>query len=631
MQPDSTTISAILTDPLKLVQIIGGIVAIIAGLVAIIAGILGLIRRLKRWCQIRREQRRLLHRPGAEFYTPEEIIFNSQYYVRPFCQDVDPSQEAEIRLVHAVQADLFDKVDYLLAHPEKYKYSIVLADSGMGKTAFLINYWLRHWRDKPGRRRFKLALVPLGMEKADNHIQNISDKSNTVLFLDAFDEDARAIQNYRQRLARLLKLSEDFRQVLLTSRTQFFLREEEIPRETGIIRISSKGLGESGEWLFYKLYLAPFSDAQVEQYLKLRFTFFRRKQRTKARELVRKIPLLSVRPMILTHIQDLVQSEKEFKYAFQLYEEMVTAWLEREKPFVKDTVALRKFSECLAIDLYSQKNQRGAERVHYSELLPLARDYKIPLEDWQLRGRSLLNRDVAGNYKFAHRSIMEYLFVKRFLETEPNLRPKTDWTDLMKNFFVETLQYCQDINQGLPNLSHVDLSGIFHSQLRANRKKLTQDEGRRMLIKYDFYDKYENKAGKGIKHLYFQIGQKDEIIFDLSTGLMWQQSGSLDSMTYDAAKEWVEGLNEKGYAGYHDWRLPTLEEAMSLMEPTKNKAGLYIDLLFDSRQHWIWTVDIVSGQPWAWVVSFGSGRCLDARFYGYGCVRAVRSAQSFEK
>jgi hypothetical protein len=79
----------------------------------------------------------------------------------------------------------------------------------------------------------------------------------------------------------------------------------------------------------------------------------------------------------------------------------------------------------------------------------------------------------------------------------------------------------------------------------------------------------------------------------------------------------------KGFAGYRDWRLPTLEEAMSLMEPERKE--LYINPVFDNRQRWIWTADLYSASV-AWFVSFYLGHCisLDIGIYDYH-VRAVRS------
>ena len=72
---------------------------------------------------------------------------------------------------------------------------------------------------------------------------------------------------------------------------------------------------------------------------------------------------------------------------------------------------------------------------------------------------------------------------------------------------------------------------------------------------------------------------------------MWQQSGSDCDMGLHSAKDQIDDLNRAGFAGHSDWRLPTLEEAMSLVEPEKNDAGLHIDSLFDTKQDQIWTCD----------------------------------------
>ena len=67
-----------------------------------------------------------------------------------------------------------------------------------------------------------------------------------------------------------------------------------------------------------------------------------------------------------------VHSDKDFQYAFQLSEEMVDVWLERERPYIKDTKALRHFSERLAVDLYINRKKRQAERMPLTDILPLA-------------------------------------------------------------------------------------------------------------------------------------------------------------------------------------------------------------------------------------------------------------------
>ena len=116
----------------------------------------------------------------------------------------------------------------------------------------------------------------------------------------------------------------------------------------------------------------------------------------------------------------------------------------------------------------------------------------------------------------------------------------------------------------------------------------------------------------------------DSVVIDSASGLMWQQSGSLEVMKFEDAKIWSGGIY---FAGFDDWRLPTLEEAMSLMETEKNKDSLYIDPRFNKKQRYIWTVDRLKGELQAkWIVTFHKGSC-DSYYFLSSHVRAVRSAQ----
>ena len=114
-------------------------------------------------------------------------------------------------------------------------------------------------------------------------------------------------------------------------------------------------------------------------------------------------------------------------------------------------------------------------------------------------------------------------------------------------------------------------------------------------------------------------------MIDHATGLMWQQSGSQEYMTYAEAENYVADLQNKRFVGFNDWRLPTLEEAMSLMEP-KQHDNLYLDPVFDRKQTWIWTADKVSAGL-AWVVYFLYGGCVHGHVNDCYYVRAVRGGQ----
>jgi len=174
--------------------------------------------------------------------------------------------------------------------------------------------------------------------------------------------------------------------------------------------------------------------------------------------------------------------------------------------------------------------------------------------------------------------------------------------------------------------------------LRKISEKMSESDVKVMLREYDFFDSRKNKKGKGMLHRYLKIDSEssESIILDLSTGLMWQQGGSDYTMNYEGAKKWIAELNQAGYAGYKDWRLPTLEEAMSQMEPEKKHGDLYINPMFDAKQRWIWTCDLVIGESRAWIVGFDDGGCLGYAFdyddlfnnASLHYVRAVRSGQS---
>lgn len=597
---------------IEMIKLLGIIVSIIGGLFAIGVTI---FTKLLPWYRARCDRNSLKNGLSADLYSQAVIERSTRYYIEPDCQSLDPAGSEEPRLTLATTQKLFAFMDRALNDETQYRYIILLADTGMGKSSFVLNYYACHLRRS--RRKFEIALFPLGIPDVDKRISDVKNQSNTVLFLDALDEDTLAIVDHAERLRNLLDLTRNFRKVLITCRTQFFPKDEEIPQETGIVKLGPRKAGEKAEYLFHKLYLSPFSDEQVEAYLKRCYSFFQPKRRNKMREVVRRIPNLIVRPMLLAHIDEIALTDKEVQYSFELYEEMVKAWLIREEGVFKDIKkeTLYKFSEQLAVDIYLNRKQRGSERISQDEVIKLAKQCNIDIDDWKLTGRSLLNRDAVGNYKFAHRSIMEYLFIKRFISGE-KYSSQTEWTDQMRTFLWEMIQFYKQKGERVPFCLN------FRSSPVENFQESIMKE---MLYKYDFYDKSNNDKGKGIDHFYqLQNADSQKIVVDYLSGLMWQQSGSDKFMTLKEAKDYVVQLNHDRFAGYNDWRLPTLEEAMSLVEPTKNNDDLNIKSVFDKMQLRIWTSDLFDISD-AWAVSFYFGDCTpNAISSNRGFVRAVR-------
>ncbi|OHB72564.1 MAG: hypothetical protein A2W17_11205 [Planctomycetes bacterium RBG_16_41_13] len=153
---------------------------------------------------------------------------------------------------------------------------------------------------------------------------------------------------------------------------------------------------------------------------------------------------------------------------------------------------------------------------------------------------------------------------------------------------------------------------------------LSPEKIQSVLKEKGLFDSRRNPSGKGITHAY-EIQKAGKFVHDRAVHITWQQSGSQKEMNYAEAKHYISQLNRDQFAGYNDWRLPTTEEAMSLMQSVKKRSGLNIDQVFDPLQERIWTSDIRK-EGTAWVVRFDSGYCdyayTDANIKYH--VRAVR-------
>jgi len=120
----------------------------------------------------------------------------------------------------------------------------------------------------------------------------------------------RQLRITKDCLGTLVSLARNFRTVIVTCRSQFFPKDEEIPAETGVLKVGPVGPSEARVYYFHKLYIAPFTDGQVNSYLKQHFPIWKLRQRSAAREIVAKIPDLVARPMLLARVPDLVSVEK---------------------------------------------------------------------------------------------------------------------------------------------------------------------------------------------------------------------------------------------------------------------------------------------------------------------------------
>jgi len=179
------------------------------------------------------------------------------------------------------------------------------------------------------------------------------------------------------------------------------------------------------------------------------------------------------------------------------------------------------------------------------------------------------------------------------------------------------------------SLSTEKLTSVPLVQLRSQPlDDYTENDVKEMLKECNFFHYELNREGKGINHQYEIIAFKTtKVIFDKTTGLTWQQSSS-DQMKLEKTFDHLQTLNQQMPSGYSDWRLPTLEEAMSLMEnrvytQVNEKFQSYINSIFTLQHSSIWTSDRASFGM-IWIAHFNAGVCFDFPSNDVNDVLAVR-------
>ncbi|MFZ2445686.1 MAG: protein kinase [Syntrophobacteraceae bacterium] len=112
------------------------------------------------------------------------------------------------------------------------------------------------------------------------------------------------------------------------------------------------------------------------------------------------------------------------------------------------------------------------------------------------------------------------------------------------------------------------------------------------------------------------------VVFDPESGLSWQASGSADPMDWHAARGYVESLNATGFAGRSLWRLPTVDELLSILRPPVLGFRDCIAPAFDRKQKTLWSCDrrtFTSAWHADMELGFAGSADFTCRFY----VRAV--------
>ena len=377
-------------------------------------------RILKSWATLRKTREDELQEIRNVFGDPKLL---ADYYIEPDCQPVNPADHDEDESIRAFRQPVRVWLNRFLEgeffERDGRNTVFVLSDAGMGKTSLLMMLKLTHllklWPSGLDFRLMKLG--PDTLEK----LTKIQNQTKTVLLLDSLDEDSSAWGRIEERLMELLDATKSFRQVILTCRTQFFPEGSAAPIE-GLYKVVVRG------YICNLLYLSPFDNAQVEAYLRnvypnrwrdLLRKWWKKEDNpnlVRARKVVEPMKSLRLRPMLLAHIDELMQSEVQEWREFPVYDALVRHWLLRElrkKHWNYTEAQLWELCEEVAIFL-----QRSGKRVLSLEDLEAIR-HALPaaetLEAFDIGGRSLLNRTSDRGFRFSHYSIQEFLVARRLV------------------------------------------------------------------------------------------------------------------------------------------------------------------------------------------------------------------------
>ncbi len=135
---------------------------------------------------------------------------------------------------------------------------------------------------------------------------------------------------------------------------------------------------------------------------------------------------------------------------------------------------------------------------------------------------------------------------------------------------------------------------------------INDDELAGVLKKWNFFDSECNPSGR-FANAFVSIDDP-QVIVDQRTSLMWQRDG-LDINSIRTMQKNIDKINKNNFAGFSDWRLPTMEEAMSLMEPQKNFKDIYLNPCFSKEQPFIFVA--AQRKPGGyWFVDFKQGRAF---------------------
>jgi hypothetical protein len=135
---------------------------------------------------------------------------------------------------------------------------------------------------------------------------------------------------------------------------------------------------------------------------------------------------------------------------------------------------------------------------------------------------------------------------------------------------------------------------------------ISEEQAEEIITGGGFFDTFLNPKG-GFDNALKRTADT-QVVIDERTSLMWQRGG-IDITSVRTMQQRIDALNSQHFAGFNDWRLPTLEEAMSLLEPVENTKGIHLHPCFSKEQPFVFIA--AQRKPGGyWFVDFKHGRAF---------------------
>ena len=401
---------------------------------------------------------------GIEILSRDEMISNladfGEYLAKlreEYAASDIPKYYVPLKLKDTAAA-LDETIDQWLTAPGRNHLSL-LGTFGTGKTWFsrrLAARWSEHQSQHPSRIPILFTLrdyakaydieqlvtdavqnkFGVRLPAAFRTFQRLNDEGRLVLIFDGFDEMDRRSGDYKttvDNFREIARLAGPRSKVLLTCREEFFRDDQQVSEAHGVIAIEGRVIRIEGRPNYEVLTLAPFDEDQI-------LAALRQRNPAQADELLQRIqdiPRLAEmahRPVLLAMIAATLPhlahaGDINLAKLYQQY----TRDLMRRRDF--DDSLSEDERRAFAGDLAWEMHNDNRKSIPFSEFPPKVTERyhlqndpgKAARFEQDLRTQSYLDRDGAGNYKFAHLSMQEYfvaLRVEKLLRGEAGEMPK---------------------------------------------------------------------------------------------------------------------------------------------------------------------------------------------------------------